>query len=254
MKKIDFCEVIGDINEGYVQEAHVPKGKKMSAWVKWGTMAACLCILVVGASYLFAQFDNEHGSDIEPGIEITLEEAVNNETFGKLFPTWIFEDYTLEGSVGIFGDAVLEASFYIESHVDVLQIRITDRERLYNQHPDLELKTIICRETTEGPRNQIYIDGGDYVVRYSCIVSMKNNSDFLKMVNSAAYFQEKGESLVWFGDKLIKTGDLSETTLQWLDLYNSLPEEEQLAISTIPADLLEASGISDAEDTEAASE
>ena len=53
---------------------------------------------------------------------------------------------------------------------------------------------------------------------------------------------------------MIKTGDLSETTLQWLDLYNSLPEEEQLAISAIPADLLEASGISDAEDTEATSE
>ena len=83
---------------------------------------------------------------------------------------------------------------------------------------------------------------------------MKNNSDFLKMVNSAAYFQEQGESLVWFGDKLIKTGDLSETTLQWLDWYNGLSEEEQLAISAIPADLLEASGISNAEDTEATSE
>ena len=217
-------------------------------------MVACLCVLVVGASYLFAQFDNEHGSDIEPGIEITLEEAVNNETFGKLFPTWVFEDYTLEGSVGVFGDTVLRASFYSESHVDELQIQITDREQFYSQHPDLELNTIIYRETTRGTNNQIYIDGGDYVVRYSCIVSMKNNSDFLRMVNSAAYFQEKGRSLVWFGDKLIKTGDLSETTLQWLDWYNSLSEEEQLAISAIPADLLEASGISNAEDTEATSE
>lgn len=58
---------------------------------------------------------------------------------------------------------------------------------------------------------------------------------------------------IWFSTKHC-TSDLSETTLQWLDLYNSLPEEEQLAISAIPADLLEASGISDAEDTEATSE
>ena len=65
---------------------------------------------------------------------------------------------------------------------------------------------------------------------------------------------EEGERLVWFGDRLIKTGDLSETTLQWLDWYNGLSEEEQLAISAIPADLLEASGISNAEDTEATSE
>ena len=179
---------------------------------------------------------------------------MNDKTFGKLFPTWIFEDYTLEGSVGVFGDAVLRASFYSESHVDELLIQIADREWFYSQHPDLELNTIIYRETTEGTRNQIYIDGGDYVVRYSCNVSMKNNSDFLRMVNSAAYFQEQGENLVWFGDKLIKTGDLSETTLQWLDWYNGLSEEEQLAISAIPADLLEASGISNAEDTEATSE
>ena len=97
-------------------------------------------------------------------------------------------------------------------------IQIASRESFYSQHPDLALNTVIYRETTRGTKNQIYIDGGDYVVLYSCFVSMKNNSDFLKMVNSAAYFQEQGESLVWFGDRLIKTGDLSETTLQWLDL------------------------------------
>ena len=51
-----------------------------------------------------------------------------------------------------------------------------------------------------------------------------------------------------------KANGTYNSTLQWLDLYNSLPEEEQLAISAIPADLLEASGISDAEDTEATSE
>ena len=83
---------------------------------------------------------------------------------------------------------------------------------------------------------------------------MKNNSDFLRMVNSAAYFQENGAGLVWFGDKLIKSGNLSEATLQWLDWYNSLPEEERLAVSAIPADLCRESGISSAGDTEAAAE
>ena len=252
-----FTDAMSELDTKYVDEAlNYKKKDKKPIWIKWGTMAACLCVLVVGAVYLFAQFDNEHGSDIEPGIEITLEEAVNDETFGKLFPTWIFEDYAREGSVGIFGDGdtVLSARFYSESHVDELVIQIESRELFYSQHPDLALNTVIYRETTRGTKNQIYIDGGDYVVLYSCFVSMKNNSDFLKMVNSAACFQEQGESLVWFGDKLIKTGDLSETTLQWLDWYNGLSEEEQLAISAIPADLLEASGISNAEDTEATSE
>ena len=250
-----FSDAMSELDMSYIDEAlNYKKKTKKPVWVKWGAMAACLCVLVVGVPYLFAQFDNEHGSDIEPGIEITLEEAVNNETFGRLFPTWIFEDYTLEGSVGIFGNTVLSARFYSESYVDELVIKITDREWFYNQHPDLELNTIIYRETTRGTENQIYIDGGNFVVLYSCIVSLKNNSDFLKMVNSAAYFQEKGASLVWFGDKLITSGHLSETSLEWLDWYNSLSEEEQLAISAIPADLLEASGISAAEDTKAPTE
>jgi hypothetical protein len=38
--------------------------------------------------------------------------------------------------------------------------------------------------------------------------------------------------------------------LEWLDWYNSLSEEDQLAVSAIPADLLDESGISGTEDTE----
>lgn len=255
-----FSDAMTELDTKYIEEAlNYKKKARKSSRMKWSAMVACLCILVIGASYLFARFyheqgKNAHGADIEPVIEITLEEAVNNETFGKLFPTWIFEDYTLEGSAGIFGDTVLRARFYSESHVDELLIQITSREWFYGQHPDLELNTIIYRETTRGTENEIYIDGGDYVVLYSCIVSMKNNSDFLKMVNSAAYFQENDANLVWFGDKLLKSGNLSETTLQWLDWYNSLSEEEQLSVSAIPTDLLEESGISDAEDAEAITE
>ena len=255
-----FSDAMTELDTKYIEEAlNYEKKARKPVWIKWSAMAACLCVFVMGASYLFAHFyheqgQNAHGADIEPGIEITLEDAINNDTLGQLFPTWIFEDYTLEGSAGIFGDTVLSARFYSESHIDELLIRITEREWFYSQHPDLELNTIIYRDTTRGTENEIYIDGGDYVVLYSCIVSMKNNSDFLRMVNSAAYFQENDANLVWFGDKLIKSGNLSETTLQWLDWYNSLSEEEQLSVSAIPTDLLEESGISDAEDAEAITE
>ena len=33
--------------------------------------------------------------------------------------------------------------------------------------------------------------------------------------------------------------DLSKETLEWLDWYNSLPEEQQLAVSFVPSDLIE---------------
>lgn len=58
-------------------------------------------------------------------------------------------------------------------------------------------------------------------------------------------------SQVRFGDRWIDRDSLSQETLEWLDWYNGLSEIDQLAISAIPADLLEASGISGTEDAEA---
>ncbi len=59
-------------------------------------------------------------------------------------------------------------------------------------------------------------------------------------------------SQVRFGDRWIDRDSLSEETLEWLDWYNSLSEIDQLAVSAIPAELLDASGISDGEDAQAA--
>lgn len=59
---------------------------------------------------------------------------------------------------------------------------------------------------------------------------------------------------VRFGDKMVDEGALSEETLEWLEWFNSLPETEQLAISSIPQDLLEAAGILDAQDQPAQAE
>lgn len=58
-------------------------------------------------------------------------------------------------------------------------------------------------------------------------------------------------SQVRFGDRWIDRDSLSQETLEWLDWYNGLSEIDQLAVSAIPADLLEASGISGTEDAEA---
>ena len=58
-------------------------------------------------------------------------------------------------------------------------------------------------------------------------------------------------SQVRFGDHWVDREGLSEETLEWLDWYNGLSPEEQRAVSAIPADLLEESGISGTEDAEA---
>lgn len=46
MRKEDFAEVLGDINENYVKEAETIKKTRKPTWVKWGAMAACLCLAI----------------------------------------------------------------------------------------------------------------------------------------------------------------------------------------------------------------
>ncbi len=56
---------------------------------------------------------------------------------------------------------------------------------------------------------------------------------------------------VRFGDRRVDADGLSEETLDWLDWYNALPEEQQRAVSSLPPDLLEQSGLAQTEDAEA---
>ena len=50
------------------------------------------------------------------------------------------------------------------------------------------------------------------------------------------------ENIVRFHDKSFCKADLSQDTLEWLEWYNSLSENEQLSISYIPSDLYKLCG------------
>lgn len=48
MRKEAFAEVLGDISENYVKEAETVQKARRRFWVKWGAMAACLCLAAGG--------------------------------------------------------------------------------------------------------------------------------------------------------------------------------------------------------------
>lgn len=90
------------------------------------------------------------------------------------------------------------------------------------------------------------ISTGD-AVEIDCVLWYATNTyEVLKLT--------KIDGVVAFHGQLIDRSALSEETLEWLEQYNSLPAEEQLAVSFIPSDLLDASGISNGKDTEAATD
>lgn len=55
-------------------------------------------------------------------------------------------------------------------------------------------------------------------------------------------------SQIRFGESWYNTADLSEETISWIHRHNTLTEEEQLAISYIPVDLLALMGLSKSDD------
>ena len=63
--------------------------------------------------------------------------------------------------------------------------------------------------------------------------------------------KEEPDETIVFHDKIFNKSDLSQETIEWLEKYNSLSDEEQLAISSIPADLYELCGYPTAEEVEA---
>ena len=62
------------------------------------------------------------------------------------------------------------------------------------------------------------------------------------------YRTPENSGTVAFHDKVFSKSDLSQETLEWLEHYNTLSEEEQLAISYIPPDLYALCGYPGGED------
>lgn len=63
------------------------------------------------------------------------------------------------------------------------------------------------------------------------------------LVDSITENFDSGDETVTFCDKTFNKSDLSAETLEWLDWYNGLTEEEQSAVDYVPEDLGEATQI-----------
>ena len=76
MRKEEFCEIFGDINEKYIEEARTHQKNKKSGWLKWGAMAACLAIVVAIGTLIPRQTDDPMPSD--QGSEVIIETSYLN--------------------------------------------------------------------------------------------------------------------------------------------------------------------------------
>ena len=87
MRKEEFCEIFGDINENHIKEARLVKGEyRHIKWIKIGTLAACFCLVVTGALLTvnaYASNNNEALLEVDTippaGLSLTIDDATPDD-------------------------------------------------------------------------------------------------------------------------------------------------------------------------------
>ena len=194
-----FSDAMCVIDNSYIEEAaFYRKMRKSIPWAKLAAAVACLLLAVAIIVPILNMPDHSSVTENEPRIELTLNEAMNDKTFGMLFPKQILEGYVLEDTPGIYGvsdhaeleatdNAVLKAVFYNEAFGDEMVIRIASKEWFHNHEQEsYELNTILYRENLRRTGSHIYLEGGDYIIYYSFAQrDIAQIEGFGDMVNSA---------------------------------------------------------------------
>lgn len=194
-----FSDAMDVIDNSYIEEAaFYRKMRKSIPWAKLAAAAACLLLVVTITIPILNRQNHNTITDIEPRIELSLSEAMNDKTFGMLFPKQILEGYVLEDSPSIYGvsdhaeleatdNAVLKAVFYNEAFGDEMVIRIASKEWFHNHEQEsYELNTILYRDNLSRTESHIYLEGGDYIIYYSFAQrDIAQIEGFGDMVNSA---------------------------------------------------------------------
>lgn len=183
-----FSNALGKVNDKFIMEAAAYQKRHTKAWLKWGAMAACLCLIIgtaVTGILCGSLLPRVH--EPEQYTSVAWENVPSTEPFGALFPTQIIEGYELEGEVALYGegtDMVMEARFYNEQLSDELVITVYAKGHYGNE----TLNEIIRGDSYNFIGSRLTVDGGDYVVHYATERDIAEISDFEDMVKSARAF------------------------------------------------------------------
>ena len=190
MKRNDLVDSIGKIDDDMVETVDTLRTakKEKRPWMMWGALAACLCLILAGTFIIYPNYSNEipGTQDIEPAVDLCLEDVLADDMFGVYFPTEILPSYQFE-TAAIYDGVILGASFI--GNEDSFSIRIATKD-LWLRQGKTDFVSVDDLESTNS--NQVYIDCGEYGVFYSFNnqnLSINTINGFYEMVCSAEYFK-----------------------------------------------------------------
>lgn len=167
---------------------YCPKPKEIFhfSWKQAIALAACLCIAVIASLWSHSKPAENTGVDIEPCIQLSLQEAQSDPVFGVYVPTIIPEGFALESTVKIYDGAVMQAVFVNETENSSFTVEIRHR----NRDENITTNTIMYwSESTQPESSYINVDCGDYIASYASDNDLKRIEGFEKMIYSSKYFE-----------------------------------------------------------------
>ena len=100
MKKEKLYEAIGEINENYVNEAHMTARKSRPGWLRWGAMAACLALVVMAATVAMPTMFNNTDTPPTVGTESKYERGYFYHIDEGAFSTYVGGKVIAEEKLG----------------------------------------------------------------------------------------------------------------------------------------------------------
>lgn len=167
MNEKKLLEAVGEVNDSYVEEAaEYRKSRKAPLWLRWGAVAACLCVAVLGGSLLF---HDDEGLTPDPApVEVT-NPIIAVETVEEMeeyldFPVPVLDKETAALSVPVVqGYPVMGQVEYADGSLYRVQYGSEDVSGIYGgetvETRDVDGVQAECR-TFEGSSYAVWTDEG----------------------------------------------------------------------------------------------
>ena len=235
-----FSDAMSELDNKYIDEAlNYKKKAKKPFWIKWGVIAACLCLIVPLTAFAIDTIQYNAAVDYLNSLGIPVEdlgdyshkeikEAVKTIDAGESSP---------------LTEEILNLLPGNEEQIDV-PTQVTS-EQIRELEPAMTREEVLSllgntQDIGSGIYIYVYEVDGEYLLHIPFASDGAQlgvtGEDLLKALTPISGDIGSNGTIEFNGQSFSKS-DLTEETLEWLEWYNSLSPEEQLAVSSIPADL-----------------
>ena len=217
-------EVLGDINEKHINEARAYHKAKKPGWVKWGAMAACLCLMVPLTAFAIDTIQYNAAVDYLNSLGVPVEDLSD-------YSRKEIKEAAKTIDAGESSPLTEEILNLLPSNEEQVEVptQVTS-EQIRELEPAMTREEVLSiLGNTQDIGSGIYIYVYEVDGRYWLRIPFANDDAQLGVIGSNGTIEFNGQSF--------SKSDLTEETLEWLEWYNSLSPEEQLAVSSIPAEL-----------------